>query len=369
MTAPFTIVMEDDVALRPLQVVLDPSCEPARRAAFAHYMRHDVPDFDAWCETLRRRVPGLAPARVVPVSDADALAAEIAHADAVVVEELKITSELLDRASQLRLVQKFGTTLGNIDTDACAVHGVDVRTLRRRTNIAVAEHTVALMLALAKRLTVVNGRVTPERLSVIGQPPAGYDRRHTANSNWGRFTGLRTLHEGTVGLVGLGEIGREVARMIGGFGTRLLYTQRTPLAPELEAGLDVRYVVLDELLAESEYISLHVPLNPTTRGMIGARAFERMKPDAILINTARADLVDRAALLEALTEGRLGGAGFDVLYEEPAADGDPLLKFDNVVLTPHLAGASRHNGLNDIAEMVIGMCRTLSGEWRQAAEP
>lgn len=369
MTMPgaLTVVMEDDVALRPLQVVLDRECDPQRQAAFADFMRHDVPDLDAWCQALRRRAPGISSARVIPVANAAALVEALPGAVVAVVEELRITEELLDRAPRLRLVQKFGTTLGNIDVEACERRGIAVRTVRRRTNIAVAEHSVALLLALAKRLPVVGGRVTPERLSAVGHPPARYDRRHTANSNWGRFTGLRTLHGATLGLIGLGEIGREVARMAAGFGMRLLYTQRTRMAPDLEEALGVAFASIDDLLAGSDFVSLHVPLNETTRGLVGTQAFARMKPGAILINTARAELVDRKVLLDALRAGRLGGVGFDVLYEEPAGEHEPLLAFDDVLLTPHLAGAARHNGLGDIAEMVIGMEEMLGSEERSDA--
>jgi phosphoglycerate dehydrogenase-like enzyme len=232
---------------------------------------------------------------------------------------------------------------------------VGVRVQRRRTNVAVAEHSMALMLALAKQLPLVGGRVTPQRLAEVGHSPARYDRRHTANSNWGRFGGLRTLAGATLGLVGLGEIGREVAAMARGLGMHVLYTQRTRLDPAREAEFGVTYACFDELLAESDYISLHVPMNENTRDMFGEETFARMKPGAILINTARAAIVNREALLGALRSGRLGGAGFDVLYEEPAGEDDPLLDLDNVILTPHLAGAGRFNGVNDIVDIIMAI--------------
>lgn len=349
------IAMEDDVALRPLQPMIDPSCSDERVAAFADYMRHDIPDFAAWCGELRRRAPDVFPARIVPVSDDKALAAAIGDADVAIVEELPVAAELLDAAPRLRLVQKYGITLSNIDVDACEARGVKVRIQRRRTNVAVAEHSMALLLALAKQLPLVGGSVTPQRLESVGHPPATYDRRHTANSNWGRFGGLRTISGATLGLVGLGEIGREVAAMARGFGMRVLYTQRTRLDPEREAEFGVTYASFDDLLTESDHVSLHAPMNEQTRDMFSEETFARMKPGAILINTARAAIVNRDALLGALRSGRLGGAGFDVLYEEPAREDDPLLDFDNVLLTPHLAGAGRFNGVNDLVDIVMAI--------------
>lgn len=353
------LVVEDDVVLRLVQVVLDPTCPAERCAAFADYMRHDLPDFTGWIGDLRCQLGPLYPATVRMVADQASLHEALPQADAVVVESLTLGPTELDMAPKLRLAQRFGTNLANIDTVACRARGIAVRALRRRTNIAVAEHAFALIAALAKKLNRIDKLVTPERLVAAGHPPASFDRRHTARANWGRISGLMTLHGATLGLFGFGEIGREMARIARGFGMRVLYTQRTRLDAEAEATAEISFATAEELVAASDVISLHVPLNETTRGLIDAATFSRMKLGALLINTARAPIVDRDALVDALRSGRLGGTGFDVLYAEPTAEDDPLLAFDNVILTPHLAGGSRLNGLADMAEMLGGIASIL----------
>ena len=354
------IVMEDDVAIRPLQVMADPDCPEARRRAFGDYMRHDIPDFQGWCAVLREEIPSLWPARVVPAADAETLAKQVPEAVALIVEDLPVTRNLLETASRLRIVIKFGTSLDKVDLAASADHGVRVQTQRRRTNVAVAEHTMALLLALAKQLPRVGGAVTPARLASSGRAPARYDRAHTANSNWGRFAGLKTLQGATLGLLGLGEIGAEVACMAQGFGMNVRYNKRSRFSPDEEVSRGLSYAEMSELLANSDFISVHLPMNDETRGLLDRAAFSRMKPGAVLINTARAAIVDHDALVHALTSGHLGGAGFDVLFDEPAKEDEELLGFDNVLLTPHLAGGARFNGVDDLADML----RAIDGALR-----
>lgn len=358
MTNP-RIVMEDDPALRLFQVILDPDCPPERSAAFADYVRHDLSDFLDWRERLRESVPNLFPCEMIVVGDTRAFEAALRSANIAVVEALPVTAGILDKAPNLRLVQKFGMVLSNIDRTACEDRGIRVNLLRRRTNIAVAEHSFALLLMLAKRLQHVVGMVTSERFAAAGAPLRPYDRRHTPQANWGRVGGLRRLEGANLGLLGLGEIGREVARMGRGFEMNVLYTQRNQLDAVTEAELGVTYRPLEALLGESDAISIHLPMNGATRGFVGSDAFAAMKRGTVLINTARAEIVDRDALVDALTSGRLAGAGFDVLYAEPAQEGDPLLALPNFVATPHLAGASRMNGLEDMREMITKIAAAI----------
>jgi glyoxylate reductase len=154
---------------------------------------------------------------------------------------------------------------------------------------------------------------------------------------WGPMTILgHDVHSSTIGLIGFGAIGRAMARRAMGFGMRVLYLKHS--SSQRVAGAIA--VGLPRLLAESDYVSIHVPLTAKTRHMIGAREFALMKPGAILINTARGAVVDQAAMLAALKSGRLGGAGLDVTDPEPIARHDPLLRLDNVVITPHIGSAS-----------------------------
>jgi phosphoglycerate dehydrogenase-like enzyme len=353
MTLPH-IVVEDDVALRPLTILLDPECSAERVAAYADYVAHDLPDLHGWAEALRDRVPGLVPCRITLVSDQAALRAALPSADVVVVEALRVGAEDLALAPRIRLVQKFGTVTATIDGKALSDRGIPLALLRRRTNIAVAEHGFALLLALAKRLPYIDGLVTPERLATAGAPIRPFDRRHTPNANWGRVTGLRRLQGSSLGLLGFGEIGREAARIGNGFGMDVFYHQRSRQDAATEAEFGVSYATFDDVLC-CDAVMIQLPSNAATQGLIDAAALARMRPGALLINTSRAAIVDRDALEAALRSGHLGGVGVDVLHAEPAAEGDPLLSFDNFLATPHLAGGARLNALCDMAEMIEGM--------------
>ena len=347
------IAVEDDPFTRIIAIVLDPDTAPERVAAFARFFAHDLPDFGGWCDGLRRRLTTIHPARVQLVMSASDLSRALASAQVAVIESLPVTARELAGAPALRVVQKFGTVCSNIDRNACAARGIRVLTLRRRANMACAEHALGLMLALARKICDTNGLVSVERLRAAGYAPAVLDRRHTANSNWACITGLRTLHGATLGIVGMGEIGREIALRAAPFGMKIVYTQRHRLDAAEETHYGARYGALEHLLAASDYVSLNLPGNAATRGIIGRRELTRMKRGAILINVARADLVDRAALLNALDSGHLGGFGSDLPYEEPGRDEDPLLRLRQAIVTPHIAAQPRFNALDDLEELLL----------------
>lgn len=355
------LVVEDDAFLRLVQVVLDPRTPAARVAAFAHFVAHEEPDFAGWCAQLRARLKSLYPAEVRLVRTPEEVRSALPGAHALIVEALAVGEpEIAVAGGALRAVQKYGTVLSNVDAEACARAGVRMLTLRRRANMACAEHALALLLALARRIPETAGLVSVEQLRAAGFSPTHYDREHTAAANWARVTGLRDLFRGTLGIVGLGEIGREVALRAAAFGARLLYTQRRRLAPQEEARYGARYAPIEELLAQSDFVTLHLPLNDATRGLIGARELALMKPSAMLVNVSRPELVDRAALLDALAAGRLGGVGLDPHYDAPGRADDPLLAHRNAIVTPHLAAAPRYNALEDIEELLLGLDRALA---------
>ncbi len=353
------VVAQDDVIIRTVQAVLDPETPPERQTAIADYFSVDVPDFDSWLDHVRAQVAALYPAKVHMVSDREAFHAALPDADAAVIESLVMGEAELALAGRLKVVQNFGTDLRNFDLAACARAGVAVKPLRRRVNIAVAEHAMALMLALAKRICLTHGRLDVASLEQAGFPARMFDRRHVAGANWSRVDGLRTLSGATLGALGLGEIGREVAQRARGFDMNVLYHQRTRLPGEIEAPLGASYCGFDELLERSDVVSIHLPLTKATEGMIDAAAFRRMKPGALLVNISRAAIIDHAALIEALESGRLGGAGLDVHYAEPGEADDPLKRFDNTVLTPHNAVASRVNGTGDMEALVANLAEAI----------
>ena len=354
------IAVEDDPFMRLSQVILDPATPPARTAAFTHFLAHDLPDFPGWLARLRNKIGALYPAEVRLVEDEADFAAHLAGATVAMVEGFAVgEKEIAAAGGALKAVQKYGAVTTSIDRAACARAGVRVLTVKRRANVATAEHAFALLLALARKLHETAGRISVEQLRAAGYEPTVFDRAHTANGNWGRVVGTRTLYGMQLGVVGLGEIGREMALRAAAFGMRVVYTQRHRLNSEDETRYHATYAALDDLLAASDVVSLHLPGGAATSGMIGRRELAMMKPDALLINIAQPQLIERAALLDALAAGKLGGFGLDVPYEEPGRADDPLLRFPNVIMTPHLGASPRQNSLDDFCEMMTNLARAL----------
>jgi phosphoglycerate dehydrogenase-like enzyme len=353
-------VVENDSFLRLIQVVLDPNAPTERIAAFSHFCAHDLPDFAGWCKKVRSRAQNLYPTEVRLVNDETELLASIRGAQAVVVESLAVGErEITAAGGTLRIVQKYGVTTPRIDRAACEQAGIHILTLRRRANISTAEQALTLMLALARQLNQNANLISEKQLRDAGYSPTRYERAHTPNGNWARITGLITLYQRQLGIIGLGEIGRELALRAAALEMRIVYTQRNRLPAEVERQYWATYCSLDELLATSDCVSLHLPRADETRNFIGARELAIIKPGAFLINVSQPHQVDRHALREALASGRLGGFGLDTFYDEPGDAADPLLKFRNVLVSPHLGGSPRFNSLDDIEELVVNLARAI----------
>ncbi|TDE33836.1 2-hydroxyacid dehydrogenase [Actinomadura sp. 6K520] len=224
-----------------------------------------------------------------------------------------LTAEDMDRAPKLRLVQKLGTGVNTIDLAAAEERGIAVANMPGQNAQAVAETTLLLMLAALRRVVTFDARTRAGR----GWPA---DRALVGGELAGR----------TVGLLGGGQIAGLLRGMLEAVGATVRYTSRTPRADPAWRGLD-------ELLRESDIVSVHVPLTEETRHLLDAERLAMLPEGAIVVNTARGAVVDEAALVEALTSGHLGGAGLDVFEEEPVAAGNPLLALDNVVVLPHVA--------------------------------
>jgi phosphoglycerate dehydrogenase-like enzyme len=355
-------VVENDSFLRLIQVVLDPGAPKERVEAFAHFCKHDTPDFLGWCDRIRAQAQNIFPTDVQLVDSQAELLPNVEGSRVIVVEELTIgEKELAAAGRSLRYVQKYGFTTRNIDAAACERAGVKVLTIRRRANISTAEQGLTLMLGLARQLTRNANLISVEQLKTAGYQPATYDRTHTPNGNWARIPGMVTLYRKQLGIVGLGEIGRELALRALALGMRIVYSQRTRLPADVEQQYQATYCSLDELLAQSDFVSLHLPRSPATVGFIGAREMSAIKPGAFLINVSQPNLVDREALRGALASGRLGGYGLDTFYEEPGDAADPLIQFPNVIVTPHLGGSPRWNSLDDIEEVIVSLGQLLAG--------
>lgn len=228
-----------------------------------------------------------------------------------------LTAAMIEAAPHLRLIQKIGTGLNTIDLEAARARSIAVCNLPGSNAPAVAEMTLLLMLAALRRLPLLD-RATREG--------RGWALEPALQDSFGELAGR------TVGLVGYGAVPRVLAPVLRAMGCRILYTARAP-----KADAPGEWRTLAALLAESDVVSLHVPLIPETARLIDAAALARMRPGAVLVNTARGGLVDQAALVAALQSGALGAAGLDVFAEEPVTDDAPLLRLDNVVLAPHVA--------------------------------
>jgi phosphoglycerate dehydrogenase-like enzyme len=354
------LVVEDDVWARLIGVVLDPTTSQERWTAFADFMSPDLPDFAAWCDKVKKAAGSLFPSDVRLVGSKAQLHDHLAATEAIVTESLSIGTEELASAPRLKVVHKYGRILRNIDVAACAARGVKVLAVRRRANVACAEHAFALMLALARQIGALGGLISIAQLSSAKRPYRPFDRRHTPGANWGRFSGMHSLNGSAIGIIGLGEIGQEIALRAAAFGMRVSYFQRTRLSAADEHRLNVSYRSLESLLADSDWVVPQLPLNDSTSHLIDRERLALMKPGACIVNVSRAEVIDRAALLEALRSGHLGGFALDSLYEEPGRLDDELLSFENVILTPHMAGSPRTNGLQDIEDVIVGIAGALA---------
>jgi phosphoglycerate dehydrogenase-like enzyme len=272
----------------------------------------------------------------------EALLAAAPDADAILCYHAPVTAQLIEAAPGLRLVQKQGLNCKNIDVAAATRRGVRVATLPLMRSITVAEHALALMLACARKIVAGHRAVTHAVYREMGLEPI-VTSQPNYRGNWARIEGISELYQATAGIVGMGDIGMEIAKRCRAFGMPVVYYQRTPHPPGIEASLGIRYLPLDELLAVSDYVVLVIPHTPESEGLIGARELARMKPSATLVNVGRGGLVDEEALVAALRARRIAMAGLDVYRSEPLPATSPLLPLPNVVLLPHMGGGS-HRG-------------------------
>jgi phosphoglycerate dehydrogenase-like enzyme len=285
---------------------------------------------------------GEEPVTVVDETDDAAFDAAMLGAEALLHVLKPVTAEVIAAAPRLRLIQKLGVGVNTIDLDGARARGVAVCNMPGTNSAAVAEMTLALMLAVLRRT------VTFDALTRAG---AGWRPDLAVLDQTGEIGGR------TVGLVGFGASASHLAPVLAALGARVLYTARSP-----KAHAPFEFRSLQDLLAVSDIVSLHAPLTPQTEGLIGRAALARMKLGAILINTARGGLVDEPALVQALASGRLRGAGLDVFAEEPAAAANPLFALPQVVVSPHLAWLTPETLARSLAVARENCRRLAAGE-------
>ena len=281
--------------------------------------------------------------RMAKSPGADDILAVARDADAVLVTYAKLPGELLRELKRCKAIGRFGLGVDNIDLPAAKELGIAVNYVPDYCLREVSDHALALLLALARKITLSNALVQSGRWEV---PP---------------IVPLHRLEGRVLGLIGFGNIPRALAPKAQAFGLKVI--AHDPYAkPEVLAAAGVEGTSFADLLGRSDFISVHAPLSPATRGLVDVAAFAKMKRGAMLINTARGPLVDEAALIAALDSGHIGGAALDVVVTEPLAKGSPLLGRDNVILTPHTAFYSVE-ALEELqTKCASDVARVLSGE-------
>ncbi len=273
------------------------------------------------------------------------LKAAMADADYGVWWDVPVTAEIVAASPKVKLFHKWGVGVDNIDMEACRARGIQVARTTGSNAAPVAEFTIGAMIALARR-------IVPAHISTAA---GGWEK----NEVWKRSIMVTGK---TVGIIGLGSIGKGVAKRLAGFDCRILYHNRNRIPAAEEAALGVEYATLDDLLRQSDIVSLNCPLSPETKGMIDARAFGLMKRGALLVNVARGGVVVEADLVRALEDGTLAGAAVDVFESEPPPKDHPLLRMPNVIVTPHTASTAFENSRKGVAHWLGNIVRVSKGE-------
>jgi D-3-phosphoglycerate dehydrogenase len=256
---------------------------------------------------------------VLNTMDEDIIAKETADADAVITEYAKITPRIISGLRKCKVIARYGIGVDMIDLEAASRAGIPVANAPDYGIEEVATHTIAVFLTLARKTAV-------------------YDRA-LKDGKWGYKIGfpIYRLQGQTLGLIGFGNIARTVASMVSGLGLKVLAHDPFIGEDEMAKRNVVKAETVEEILRQADFVSLHIPLMESTRGMIGEKELAMMKPSAYLINTGRGGLINEESLVKALKKGRISGAGLDVFQQEPIREDSPLLKLENVLVTPHCA--------------------------------
>jgi D-3-phosphoglycerate dehydrogenase len=298
------------------------------------------PSLDPAMTALKRVDPEL---RMAKSASADDILAVARDADAVLVTYAKLPGELLRQLKRCKAIGRFGLGVDNIDLPAAKECGITVTYVPDYCLHEVSDHAMALLLALARKIPLSDRLVQSGRWEMRAVVP------------------IRRLEGQTLGLIGFGNIPRRVAPKAQAFGLNVI-TYDPYVGKDVLARHRVESVSFDELLARSDFVSVHAPLLPATRGLLNAEAFAKMKKGALVINTARGPLIDETALIAALNSGHLGGAALDVVEVEPLAKDSRLTGRDNVILTPHTAFYSIE-ALEELqSKCASDVARVLSGE-------
>jgi len=326
-------------------------------------MKQTVLMADAGYESAAADLAGDYPDLHVICADdsADAMSLASGEVLGLIAGAATVDEALLDALPNLRAVLKLGRSYYNIDVNALKARGLSFACVPRKGPNCVAELAMTLILALSKDLVISNESVTLGAYRYRGLKPELTAERKIA-FHWMHNMRVHEVVGKTLGIIGMGEIGCELARRASVMGMRTIYYKRSPLSAELEAVFDAGYRDLDDLLRESDYVCVATPQTPETEGMIGAGQIALMKDSAYLVNIARGGIIDEDAMIAALSENRIAGAGLDVFTYEPLPPESPLCALDNVILCPHIGGGTGTNRVIELGAALQEMSRVLGGD-------
>jgi phosphoglycerate dehydrogenase-like enzyme len=293
--------------------------------------------------------------------DEHSLPSLIHEADYLVCERAQIGSDLMVKGrDRLKLIQKLGTDYKNIDVNASKSLGIPVAYMRRIGSMSVGEHVMTLILALSRNLIFAHETAKKRKYATDGLRSAGPPR---TKFNWGRVAGIQLVQGKKLGFVGFGENATEVAMLAHRFGMQIVYYQRHRAAEKREKMFDAQYMPsLEQLVAEADFVSIHVPYGPPTEKMFNRKVLANMKPTAFLINISRGGVIDEDALFETLSEKKIAGAALDVYRWEPVPSDAPLLDLDNILWTTHIAAGSGDSSLYGSRDIIANIARVARGE-------
>jgi len=317
---------------------------------------------DAGYETAAADLAAEYPDLKLLCADESAGALALARSDVagLIAGTASVDEALLNALPGLRALLKLGRSYHNIDMDAVRGRGLEFACVPRKGPNCVAELALTLILALSKDLVINNEAVSLGAYRYRGLKPEITAERKMA-FHWMHNMRVHEVVGKTLGIIGMGEIGCELARRASVMGMRNLYYKRSPLSAELESVFDATYAGLDDLLAESDFVCVATPHTPQTEGMIGAAQIALMKESAYIVNIARGGIIDEEAMIEALSENRIAGAGLDVFTYEPLPAESPLCALENVILCPHIGGGTGTNRNIELGAALAEMSRVLAG--------
>lgn len=293
-------------------------------------------------------------------ASAQALAALLPEAEAIVTQYTPVTAETMGAAPRLKLIQRYGTRPDGIDLDAAAAASIAVATMPLHGSIAVAELAMTLILALSKNLVRAHAATVSGAYRNLGVEPIRTEQRKHKFQWMTMQAQMCEVVGQTLGIIGFGEIGTETARRARAFGMSVLYNKRTRLPANVELSEGVTFAEKDDLLRAADFVLLATPLTPETEKMVGARELALMKPSAFLVNICRGGVIDEEALVVALRNRQIAGAGLDVFLYEPIPFDHPLLQCDNVILTPHIGGGTGGARDRQMGDVLANVARFAS---------